>query len=127
MMYYRISDCERIAIKYGIVDSKAPHFSSTSVACPPVKTMKHNLSLEKEVMPTFPCHLLVLCLVIGSLICLWLTTLFHVNTLGCLVRGPYCTGTRFPFLRFSSVQFSCSVVSDSLRPHESQHARPPCP
>ena len=27
---------------------------------------------------------------------------------------------------FSSVQFSCSVVSDSLRPHESQHTRPPC-
>ena len=29
--------------------------------------------------------------------------------------------------RFSSVQFIRSVVSDSLRPHESQHARPPCP
>ena len=29
--------------------------------------------------------------------------------------------------RFSSVQFSRSVVSDSLRPHELQHARPPCP
>ena len=28
---------------------------------------------------------------------------------------------------FSSVQFSCSVVSNSLQPHESQHARPPCP
>ena len=27
----------------------------------------------------------------------------------------------------SSVQFICSVVSNSLRPHESQHARPPCP
>ena len=26
-----------------------------------------------------------------------------------------------------SVQFSHSVVSDSLRPQESQHARPPCP
>ena len=26
-----------------------------------------------------------------------------------------------------SVQFSCSVVSDSLRPHGLQHARPPCP
>ena len=26
-----------------------------------------------------------------------------------------------------SVQFSHSVLSDSLRPHESQHARPPCP
>ena len=30
-------------------------------------------------------------------------------------------------LQFSSVQFSRSVVSDSLWPHESQHARPPCP
>ena len=29
--------------------------------------------------------------------------------------------------RFSSVQFGCSVISDSLRPHELQHARPPCP
>ena len=28
---------------------------------------------------------------------------------------------------FSSVHFSSSVVSDSLQPHESQHARPPCP
>ena len=28
---------------------------------------------------------------------------------------------------FSSVQFSRSVVSDSSQPHESQHARPPCP
>ena len=26
-----------------------------------------------------------------------------------------------------SVQFSRSVVSDALRPHESQHTRPPCP
>ena len=28
---------------------------------------------------------------------------------------------------FSSVQSSHSVMSDSLRPHEPQHARPPCP
>ena len=28
---------------------------------------------------------------------------------------------------FSSVQFSHSVVSNSLWPHEPQHARPPCP
>ena len=39
-----------------------------------------------------------------------------------------------PFLKYlsllfllSSVQFSLSVVSDSLRPHESQHTGPPCP
>ena len=30
-------------------------------------------------------------------------------------------------LQKSPVQFSCSVVSDSLRPHEPQHTRPPCP
>ena len=30
-------------------------------------------------------------------------------------------------VQFSSVRFSRSVVSDSLRPRESQHARPPCP
>ena len=29
--------------------------------------------------------------------------------------------------QFSSVQFSCSVVSDSLRLHELQHNRPACP
>ena len=28
---------------------------------------------------------------------------------------------------FSSVQFSGSVVSNSLRPHELQYSRPPCP
>ena len=43
----------------------------------------------------------------------WLTTQRHLQTtLSVLVTV--------------SVQFSCSVVSDSLRPHESQHARPPC-
>ena len=31
------------------------------------------------------------------------------------------------FVNKASVQFSCSVVSDSLWPHELQHARPPCP
>ena len=29
--------------------------------------------------------------------------------------------------QFSSVQFNHSVVSNSLQPHEPQHARPPCP
>ena len=37
-------------------------------------------------------------------------------------RQEYWSG-----LPFSSVQLSRSVMSDSLRPHESQHARPPCP
>ena len=35
--------------------------------------------------------------------------------------------TILAMFKFSSVQFSRSVMSDSLWPHESQHARPPCP
>ena len=31
------------------------------------------------------------------------------------------------FIYIVSVQFSCSVMSDSLQPCKSQHARPPCP
>ena len=42
---------------------------------------------------------------------------------GALVRG---NGERW-IRCTASVQFSRSVVSDSLRPHVSQHARPPCP
>ena len=48
----------------------------------------------------------------------------HKNTQETLVTQTASRLTRY-FL--SSVQFSCSVVSDSLWPHESQHDRPPCP
>ena len=33
----------------------------------------------------------------------------------------------FSAFYFHSVQFTCSVVSDSLQPHWLQHTRPPCP
>ena len=38
-----------------------------------------------------------------------------------------CTTGRFYTTEFISVQFSHSVTYDSWRPHELQHARPPCP
>ena len=48
--------------------------------------------------------------------------------------GALFSGCSLPSIRifriisiFSSVQFSRSVLSDFLRPHESQHVRPPCP
>ena len=40
-----------------------------------------------------------------------------------MIRLSYNTSSKC----FRSVQFSCSAVSSSLQPHESQHARPPCP
>ena len=46
-------------------------------------------------------------------------------------KEQYCVGTwnvrSMNQGKFSSVQFSWSVVSDSLQPHELQHTRPPCP
>ena len=43
------------------------------------------------------------------------------------VKGLSRTVVLEKTVQFSSVHFSRSVVSDSLWPHESQHARPPCP
>ena len=51
---------------------------------------------------------------------------------GCILSPCLCNLYK-ESVQFSSVtqirsdQISRSVVSDSLRPHESQHARPPCP
>ena len=41
--------------------------------------------------------------------------------------GPMFEWASIWIVGISSVQFSCSVVSDSLQPHESQHTRPACP
>ena len=50
-----------------------------------------------------------------------------LDSLGFLCRQKYLWPI-WQFLQaFSSVQFSGSVVSDSLQPHALQHARPPCP
>ena len=42
-------------------------------------------------------------------------------------KARHMTVTQIMNSLLPSVQFSCSVVSDSLGPHELQHARPPCP
>ena len=47
----------------------------------------------------------------------------HFRHLLTMRATPFPPRDSYP--QFSSVQFSCSVLSDSLRPHESQHARPP--
>jgi len=58
--------------------------------------------------------------------------LFHWSLPPCFVKETelhdLLIEIEFPTANpFCSVQFSCSVVSDSLRPHGLQHARPPCP
>ena len=62
--------------------------------------------------------------------CLWAFALSHTQT-PSPPNSMFLTPSHCPNLIIarpcSSVQFSCSVVSDSLQPHESQHTRPPCP
>ena len=58
-------------------------------------------------------------------------TLLAFSLLHFIFQGQICLLLQV-FLDFllwhsSSVQFSRSVVSDSLRPHGLQHTRPPCP
>ena len=54
-------------------------------------------------------------------------SLYHLLT---IYNDLYLTSVKWVCilqLFLHSIQFSFSVVSDSSRPHESQHARPPCP
>ena len=101
---------------------------------------------------TFPfCFPLFLCIVhsmsllailwnsVFSQVCLSLTPLPFTSLLfSAICKAP--SDNDFAFLHFffigmvlvttscqSVSQFSCSVVPDSLRLHELQHARPPCP
>ena len=50
-----------------------------------------------------------------------------VSLLLSRIQGCCYHLSKFLIYVFSSVQFSHSVVSNSLQPHELQHARPPCP
>ena len=58
-----------------------------------------------------------------------LKSLQHHSSKGSILRCSAFFMVQLSHLniQFSSVQLSRSVVSDSLGPHESQHARPPCP
>ena len=56
-----------------------------------------------------------------------LCSAFFIVQLSHLYMTITLTGKTIALTLFSLVQFSCSVMSDSLRPHELQHARTPCP
>ena len=45
----------------------------------------------------------------------------YIHTYSCYTKVHLC------IYQCLSVQFSCSVMSDSLQPHGLQHTRPPCP
>ena len=66
---------------------------------------------------------------------MWITTNWKIlqemgipDHLNCILRNLYVSQEATVRIGHGvTVQFSPSVVSNSLRPHELQHARPPCP
>ena len=98
----------------------------TRPPCPSPTPRVYPLMSIESVMPS---NHLILCRLL-----LLLSSIFHSirvfsNESALCIRWPKYWSFSFISLsnEHSSVQFSCSVVSDSLRPHESQHTRPPCP
>ena len=78
-------------------------------------------------MSIFSSHPLVLMVhsILSLRLCLLNRTVWITNSQTWLPELP--TQLSKISLPRPSVQFSCSVMSDSLQPHEPQHARPPCP
>ena len=80
---------------------------------------KRRLLLGRKVMTNLDSILKSRDITLPTKVRLVKATIFPVVMYGCeswTVKKAEC-----------SVQFSHSVVSNSLRPHETQHARPPCP
>ena len=83
------------------------------------------------------CHFLLQCMKVKSESEVAQSCPTLSNLMDCSLPGPSVHGIfqarvlEWGAIVFSenrsSDQISCSVVSDSLRRHESQHTRPPCP
>ena len=65
-----------------------------------------------------------LCIHIHNWVAVWDFLWFYLGIYDSPILDAFSSSSKS---QFSSVQFSHSVVSDSLWPHESQHTRPPCP
>ena len=93
--------------------SKVLHILS-SINCP---------SLLSHLCPNLPfCSYFITSQLMPNCVCvLSQPILFTLLSSACTLSSAKST-----LSRFSPVQFSCSVASDSLRPLELQHARLPC-
>ena len=76
---------------------------------------------------TCVCSVTQLCLTLCHSAKLWIVCQASLSMVFFQARNAGVDCHFLQYHMFSSVQFSHSVVSDSLRPHESQHTRPPCP
>ena len=105
-------------IETTFISTLPSHFPDTQ-ACLNIVPTRTSLNIIPWLQPIIS-HQWADHLSLSSHICPFLFAYF------ALLTASYIHQTNIWFC-FSSVQFSHSVVSDSLRPREQQHARPPCP
>ena len=74
-----------------------------------------------------PYIYIYMCVCVCVCVCVCLNEFWNNANTFLLNRENTWEKVVFTFFFLSSVQFSHSIVSDSLRSHELQHARPPCP
>ena len=113
---------------------KGPHCPSASAMLDFLPFSKH----ERHMLASGLCQLFAVssrCFILDSHNCIvyFLQIFFREATLSkhqyhlpsCFLSLP--STLQNLKLHISSVQFSHSVMSDTLQPHEPQHTRPPCP
>ena len=85
-------------------------------------TISQSLLKFTSIESVMPSNHLILCHLFLLLPSIFASIRVFSNESALCIRWP-----KYVNKQISSVQFSCSVVSNSLRPHELQDARPPCP
>ena len=105
------------------VSSRSTHFQLTLIGCYQHK----QIFLKMPRVDSFNLFFMLLLIKIWWLLLCFIYLMLYVHFWACS-SWQYMVALTFPsHVQFSSVHFSCSVVSNSLQPHELQHARPPCP
>ena len=88
-------------------------------------TISQSLREFMSIESVMPSNHLILCCPFLHLFSIFYSIRVFSSVSVFHIRWPKCVCVCIYI--YISVQFSLSVVSDSLRPHESQHTRPPCP
>ena len=115
---------------YGIIECIFTTLKFICFTCSPTNI---DLLTISNVLPFSEYHILIVGIIWSVAISDWRLSpssrhlrFFHV--LPWLDSSVVFSSELYSVIRmFSSVQLNCSVVSNSLRPHELQHARLPCP
>ena len=111
LKYFRLNEKCKTCIMVFCIKGRHPDKTNKMNNCFKFR-LRHGLCLQSELLlPVFACLPLVL---------------FQVITRSSRRERSHRLSLSDEFCYFLSFQFSRSVVSDSLRPHGLQHARPPC-